>query len=55
VADGDVSGKRVKVPLPEDLGNQPHFGVDADGSAVTGGDAGAFLPSVLEGKKAKIS
>ena len=41
----------------KDLGDKPHAFVQAEGGTVTiaGGDAGAFLTSMLEGKEAVVS
>jgi hypothetical protein len=35
------------------LGDQPHIGVDLELLAIGGGNAGAFLTAVLEGKQGK--
>jgi hypothetical protein len=42
-----------KVFLLEDLRNEPHLFVDLDAVTISGGDACALLPSMLESIEAK--
>jgi hypothetical protein len=48
VADGDVAVQGVEQGVGEDLGDQAHVLVDQHLLAVAGGDAGGFLPAVLQ-------
>lgn len=49
MAYGDMPREARELLLGEHLRDQPHGGVDVDSLTVGGGDAGAFLPAVLEG------
>ena len=55
MADGKLAIQGQKVPFPENLGNEAHIHMDVNIPAIGGGDAGAFLPPVLEGQDAKES
>jgi uncharacterized Zn-binding protein involved in type VI secretion len=57
MADGSVAMQRLEMRRVKDLGDKPHTFVQAKGGAVTiaGGDAGAFLAAMLEGKEAVVS
>ena len=55
MADGELAVQGQKVPFPENLRNQAHIRMDIDFPAIGGGNAGAFLPPVLEGQDAKES
>jgi hypothetical protein len=54
VADGDMPGQATERFFVEDLGDQPHAGVDLDAFTVRSSDAGALLPAVLESEKGEI-
>jgi hypothetical protein len=51
MANGHFSGERKEISFAEDLGHEPHLGVDLNGLAARGGYARAFLPTVLEGEE----
>ena len=53
MADGQLAGKGVEVWFPKDLSDQAHLGVYTYLLTVGGGNSGAFLPPVLEGKEAE--
>ena len=55
MADGQFTGQGQKVLLAENLGHQPHIDPAVDFLAVGGGDAGAFLPPVLQGEQTEAS
>jgi hypothetical protein len=48
---GDVSLEMAEFVLGESLGDQPHRGVKVNVFPICGGDAGAFLSSMLESIK----
>ena len=54
MAAGKSPGRRQKIPLPENLSNQPHIDPEVDGLP-GGGAAGAFLPPALPGEPAETS
>ena len=55
MTDGKLAIQGQEVPFPENLSNEAHIHMDIDVPAIGGGDAGAFLPPVLEGQDAKES
>jgi hypothetical protein len=55
VADRHVAGERSQLVFVEDLGNEARITHGGDVPAFTGGDAGRFLATMLEGVKAEVS
>ena len=55
MSNSDVTLEVGQLVLGERLGNQSHGGMDADFLTVGGGNAGAFLSTVLECVKAEES
>ena len=53
MADGDIAPQAAKHLFIKDLGYQPHFGMDVNPFPISGGDPGALLTAVLEGKQTK--